>query len=103
MHRTRTAAAVVATAATLALGVGWGARLVDATSLPGDLRGERVELEAAEPITDATLATLAAGGVAAYARSVHHRSLFYFFAPWMPVVVAVAPADAARARELCPS
>jgi hypothetical protein len=49
---------------------------------------------------DAALAQLAAEGIFAHARSAHHRALLYFFAPFLPLVIAVAPADAARAREL---
>jgi hypothetical protein len=60
---------------------------------------ERHDVHAA----DAALAALAAAGIPGFARGAHHRSLFHFFAPWLPVVIAVPPAHAERARAVLPS
>ncbi len=52
---------------------------------------------------DAALAVLAAADVPAFARTAHHRVLLHFFAPFLPVVIAVPPAHAQRAREVLSS
>ncbi len=55
------------------------------------------ELHDAQQV-DATVAALAAAGVPAHARSAHHRTLLYFFGPFVPVVIAVPQAHVERAR-----
>ena len=49
---------------------------------------------------DATAVALAAAGIPAHLRGRHQRQLAQAFAPWLPIEVLVAPADAERARAL---
>ena len=46
------------------------------------------------------LARRAAAGIPAHLRGRHQRQLAQAFAPWLPIEVLVAPADAERARAL---
>jgi len=47
---------------------------------------------------DSLSAALQAGGIATALRGAHHRALFQFFAPFIPIGVLVARADAERAE-----
>jgi SecY translocase len=49
---------------------------------------------------DGALAALAGRGIPALARSVHHRALWHFFAPFIPIQLMVPAAQAEDAREV---
>lgn len=47
------------------------------------------------------LDALAAAGISAFARAMHYRGLFHFFAPWAPVEILVPPERVDEAAVIC--
>lgn len=52
------------------------------------------------PIADDVVRALAAQGIPAHLRGVHHRSMLHFFAPYVPIMVMVPRTMAGSARRL---
>lgn len=87
--------------------------LITGTALALDIRAEILARAASPeplvaawslsrvPAVDLTVEALAAEDIHAHPRGSHLRSLFYFFAPYLPVEVLVPASEVDRARALC--